>query len=389
MRAEDNPLELTALEIASNVVTGTARPVRRLPSPVPGLTPRAALEQSIVESLARPPCGVSFSGGRDSSAALATAVAVARREGLALPIPFTLRFPGVAEADEASWQEGVVRHLGLGDWERIEIGDELDLLGPVAQHALRTHGLLWPANTYVHAPMLERVAGGSLVTGVDGDGLLAGWRWQYQAEFVARRRRGRPREVLRVAHALSPAPVRRLVARTKPSPSLEWLRPPAARAVARAERRHVSREPFGWPRWVRWYDGRRHLDLLEKSYAAAAARHGVAVRHFFREPRFLAQFAAQSRFGPGERTAAMTDLFGDLLPKNLLERATKASFARPYWGPVTRAFVEEWDGAGVDSTVVDAGALSRVWRDQPNRDPGLQTALLLQAVWLDRAGDGG
>ena len=61
--------------------------------PETAATPRAAFEAAILPGLRRSPCLVSFSGGRDSSAVLATATAVARREGLPLPVPITHRFP--------------------------------------------------------------------------------------------------------------------------------------------------------------------------------------------------------------------------------------------------------------------------------------------------------
>ena len=59
-------------------------------------SPRAALEAVVLRALLRPPCLVSFSGGRDSSLVLAIASDVARRHGLPLPVPATNRFPGRA-----------------------------------------------------------------------------------------------------------------------------------------------------------------------------------------------------------------------------------------------------------------------------------------------------
>ncbi len=56
---------LTPLEIASGMVLAPSRP-RRLPRLGPGATPRSAFEAAILRALRRPPCLVSFSGGRDS-----------------------------------------------------------------------------------------------------------------------------------------------------------------------------------------------------------------------------------------------------------------------------------------------------------------------------------
>jgi hypothetical protein len=105
-----------------------------LPAPTePPPTPRAALEEALLPLVTRPPCGVAFSGGRDSSLVLAIATRLARMHGVPDPVPITRRFPTVAAADETDWQELVVRHLGLREWERIEFHDELDIVGPLAQ----------------------------------------------------------------------------------------------------------------------------------------------------------------------------------------------------------------------------------------------------------------
>jgi hypothetical protein len=83
---------MSELEVLVGFVRGL--PPRPLdPLPPEGPTPRAALEELLAEELARQPCFVSFSGGRDSSALLATALDVARRRGLPEPAAFTLRYP--------------------------------------------------------------------------------------------------------------------------------------------------------------------------------------------------------------------------------------------------------------------------------------------------------
>ena len=83
------------------------------------------------------PCYVTFSGGRDSSAVLAAATALARREGHALPIPVTRVYPDLPDTDESDWQRAVVDHLGLTEWVRLELRDgESDLLGAAARDAL-------------------------------------------------------------------------------------------------------------------------------------------------------------------------------------------------------------------------------------------------------------
>src|SRR5262249_39115635 len=158
--------------------------------------------------LRRGPCLVSFSGGRDSSAVLAVATAVARREGLPLPVPITHRFPAAAMTDESRWQEEVVDHLGLEDWIRLEGANELDAVGPVATASLRRHGLLWPSNAYFHAPLFEAADGGTVMTGVGGDEAFVPSSWSRQLAVLSGRVRPHARDVLRVGFALSPLPLK-------------------------------------------------------------------------------------------------------------------------------------------------------------------------------------
>ncbi|MFL5910985.1 MAG: asparagine synthase-related protein, partial [Gaiellaceae bacterium] len=123
------PPGMTTVEAAVAVPFDPARArVRARPAPP---VPLEALERALLPALARPPCGVAFSGGRDSSALLAAAVRAARRAGLEEPVAVTLRFPGRARAEESRWQELVARAVGLERWEILEIGDELDFVGPL------------------------------------------------------------------------------------------------------------------------------------------------------------------------------------------------------------------------------------------------------------------
>ena len=101
---------------------------------------------------------VAFSGGRDSCALLAVAVGLARREGIADPIPITLEFADAATI-ETGWQERALAHLGVEDRVRVAVADELDLVGPVAARGLRRHGLLYPANAHLVVPMARAARG--------------------------------------------------------------------------------------------------------------------------------------------------------------------------------------------------------------------------------------
>ena len=129
---------LRPLDIAYGIPFGDD-PVGPLERDLSGGSPREAIDAVLAEALARTPCLISFSGGRDSSALLAAAVRVARREGLDLPIPATLVFPQSEASNEDEWQAIVLDHLGLSEWERFEIVDEFDAVGPVATQALLRH----------------------------------------------------------------------------------------------------------------------------------------------------------------------------------------------------------------------------------------------------------
>ena len=162
-----DPYELMPLEIASGLVFGFTPHVS---PPVPDgddvPTAREALECAILPALDRAPCLMSFSGGTASSAVLAVAVQLARREGLELPVAATNRIEGLVGPQEAARQEQVIIRLGLTDWIRFDFDDELDLVGPVAMRVLRRHGFLWPSHAHVSVPLIEWAAGGSLITGL-------------------------------------------------------------------------------------------------------------------------------------------------------------------------------------------------------------------------------
>lgn len=84
--------ELTPLEIATGVVLGSDEAAPQLPAIPSDLDPLAAFEDVVRGALRRPPCVVTFSGGRDSSAVLAVAARIARDERLPAPVAVTLRF---------------------------------------------------------------------------------------------------------------------------------------------------------------------------------------------------------------------------------------------------------------------------------------------------------
>ncbi len=375
LRGDREP-PLTALEIASGIVAGRAR--LALPIAWPDRAEhafdaaRVGFEASVRAALRRPPCLVSFSGGLDSSTVLAAATAVARREGLAPPVPITWRFAKIASTDETIWQEHVIAGLGLDDWVRLEGGDQLDFVGPVARRLIARHGVRYPANAHLHLPLLERAAGGSLLTGVGGDELLGRWRWQHSA-------RG-PVDVLR---ARTPATLRRLRALHGAQP-FSWLRPRAA-SLARWQATADLGDPSDWTRRICWQAGRRRLTLALQTLDVLGDGVDCMVCAPFTAPAFLGGAGrAGGHAGLGRRPDAMRALLGDLVPRALGRRRSKARFGDAFWTARSRAAAEAWRGGTVDAAIVDSAGLREVWA---RAEPQLRTALLLQHAVLS-VGDG-
>ena len=373
--------QLTPLEVVSGFPIGEAPGLPLLSRPL-DRAPVTALERSVMSALQRNPCVVSFSGGRDSSAILAVAARTARHEGLAPPIPVTLRFRNAPESDEADWQERVVRHLDLKEWVRLDLDDELDLVGPVAATILLRHGLLWPPNTHFHQPIVEVARGGAVLTGIDGDGLLHSWRWLRTLSVVTGRLAPEPRDVIRLLLALSPPAMRRTAQRMRREPPLPWLRPATMACLRKAVLADAAAEPVRWDARVRWYARRRSLRMVLHGFDRLANDHDVLAVHPFADPAFLAALARCGGWsGLGDRTAIMRLLFAEVLPDDVLCRRTKARLDVPFWNRYTQEFLRTWSGDGVDADLVDPGKLLTEW-SRPV--PHAYTSTLLQSAWLSQ-----
>lgn len=370
----------TPFEIATGVLFGTspvAPPVRP-----PGL-PRPALEDLIRPALARTPCLIAFSGGRDSSALLAVTVELARREGWPEPIAITLEYESAATF-EREWQDRVLDHLGLSERVRLKIADELDFVGPVAAEGLRRHGPMYPANAHVLVPMAREARGGSLLTGVGGDDVFGNWPWHETAAVFAGRRRPRPRDARQCAHMLSPQRVRTELLRRRGPYTLPWIQAPVRREVAARIASEISSAPRTWSARMLWSASWRPWRAGAHSLALLGADHGASVLTPFLEPSFLAAMAqAGGRWGWGHRTDTMQALFSDLLPDAVITRRSKAEFSGAFFGARTQRFAQDWDGRGLDPALVEPEALRQTWQ-QPQ--PHFFSTMALQAAWL--AADG-
>jgi asparagine synthase (glutamine-hydrolysing) len=310
---------------------------------------------------------------------LAAAAVAARRHGLELPIPVSLRYPDAPETEESDWQELVVRHLVLQDWSRVTIGDELDLVGPIAARHLLRHGVLWPPNVHSLVPVAEEVRGGSVLTGYGGDHLLRCWPPQTLVAVLRGHRRPAWRDPLRLALCAAPTPVRymRRSGDTRPMP---WVTVRARRAFVHAHAHVYAHEPRSWATWLQWRLRRRGLVLAQRHLAMVARDGGVTIGHPLLDPGFLGALARQgSVLGMGDRARIAARVAGAALPSAVTARRTKALFDGAFWSEPSRRFVERWDGGGVDPALVRANALRIEWQGSLG---GIGTAMLLQSAWL-------
>jgi asparagine synthetase B (glutamine-hydrolysing) len=371
---------MTPFEVATGWLTGEDTDIS---APAETITTRPvdALEAVLIPALARPPCVVAFSGGRDSSALLAVANRLAAREGFAAPIAATLRYPGDHDAHEQKWQELAVRYIGVRDWEVIAGGAAADLLGPVATAGLRRHGLLWPPAYHTSVPLLRLARGGSLITGDGGDEVFGDHRITSLTRVVGRWPTTRSEMVETV---LAPAP--RVVREATYNRSLRsqmrksWLTPPAQRVFSRAIAIDRAAAPLSWaasvrrlPRMRAWRLGFHNQDLV-------AAAENVNIQRPLQHPLFLASLIKNTApWGFRDRDVAMRALFASWLPDELLRRQSKARFNRVVFGGHCREFVGHWTGAGVPADLVDTEVLKQFWEAEV---PHALSFALLQAAWL-------
>ena len=370
---------LRQLDIASGMMIGLDQSVPDLPR-VGNVTIRQAITDVVRDALLRPPCLVSFSGGRDSSTVLALALRVARTEGLDPPIAATIRFPGDADADESDFQDQLLRELGVTDrWQRT-ITTEFDLLGPEAIAAVQAHGLRYPVNCHFHVPMFAAAAGGSLISGVGGDELFEPHVWARTSLFGTSPR-PRTADLVELFIAAAPRPVRgRMLARRGLSMP-PWLTRLGREQVRRQVRAWFleDRIPFD-EHLARWWWKSRYFHHGHASLELLAGDADVMYAAPFMEPRVLSAIAGErGRRGFATRTAAMEALFGDLLPSVVLRRSTKASFSQALVGTDTRAFAAAAEPENiVDEQLVDLAALRSAWQSERI---DIRSLLMLKACW--------
>lgn len=382
---------LSELEIALGYPVGIDRSAPPLPPVHSDLTPVGALEDVLRRCLSHPPCVVKFSGGRDSSVLLALAMRVARRDGLDFPIAVTHRFPAHPETEESDWQERVIRHVGVSDWERIEFEDELDFLGPIATETMRRLGHYWPPNAHAHTPDLLRARNGTVVTGAFGDEVFI------QVPRIARLRRVLTREIpfelrdaARIGVFLLPRSIRRPVEAKRhldPTQIPAWLTPVAGRAAESRLASELARRPLRWDREIQWWWRQRLTQVSLGSLQHLAREYTTTVVAPFADPAFLgALINWGGAWTASDRSETLRSLFSEVLPLQVLHRKSKATFDGVFWNVHSRRFAKAWDGHGLDRSLVNPEALRSAWLgDQPGPlSPSGHTfasATALQSAW--------
>lgn len=364
------------LEIAGGWINGYD--VDPLP-PGPHADPRQVLDQILLRYLIRSPCMIAFSGGRDSSALLAAAVATARRQGLPLPIPVTLTYPRAPDADEASWQRQVLDHLGLTESVVLVVHDEHDPVGPIATRLLLRHGIMWPPNFAPTWRMMDLARGGVLLTGEGGDEVFGLKRITPLTKVLKVRGRVDPRIYPYAVRALAPAWVRRRTA-LQHRYRRPWLRETVEALLACRDADDVVAYSLHAGRHAWQFATRRCARRGYETVRTLGSEIDVEYVQTFGEPDFVAAVAAAAGFwGWTGRTATMRRLFGDLLPRAVLERSTKAVFTDAVFTEYTREFARQWNGYGVDTALVDPRALRENWLSACPHAPSMA---LLQQAWL-------
>lgn len=345
-----------------------------------------ALKSLLLDALLRPPCVIAFSGGRDSSVVLTLATLLAREHGLALPIPATRQIPGDAHAEETAWQTLMLHHLGLDNWVRLPMHDDYDLLGPLAEGVTARHGLLWPPTAYLLVPLLSLAHGGTLLTGEGGDSVFGTHRCTPLRHLLSSRPSRKLQALRRLPEVLGPRSVRRrlLCASLKLQLGLSWVRPDPRATLYEAWTEEQLDLPLRWSDAIERLPWRRGWIHCAATMQRLADDHDVQMRHPLIDPRFLAPYVEHGHpLGPRSRTTITRELFGTLLPLEVVRRRSKASFNTALMGVHSRDFVASWQGDGVDDDIVDAVALRREWqRDVPHA--GAFPSLHL--VWLRRRG---
>lgn len=163
-----------------------------------------------------------------------------------------------------------------------------------------------------------------------------------------------------------------------------WLTPDGQDAFLGALSIDAAAEPLDWRKAVRRHPHTRAVSVAMETLGILAEDVDVMRIDPLLNAGFLDAVCREGgRKGFVDRTAASRHLFGAVLPDSVLSRSTKARFNRAVFGEQSRAFVEQWDGTGVDTDLVDVQRLRDEWAADA---PHALTFPLLQSCWLSAHG---
>ena len=158
---------------------------------------------------------------------------LSRKHGLPPPVAVTNVIPGDAAASEDEWQESVIGHLGIADWERIRFTHELDVVGPIATPLLQRFGPYFPFNGHFLFPGMQSGRGGTYLSGVGGDELFDSGETDRLSLILTRQVRPNRHDLVMLARRVQPLPLR--IRRR------HWIDRPGAVAPARGRTAVSSR----------------------------------------------------------------------------------------------------------------------------------------------------
>jgi asparagine synthase (glutamine-hydrolysing) len=358
---------------------GLGRP--RVPAP-DGRPPWQTLVDQIAAMLTDVPCIVEFSGGCDSSLVLSAATAACRRTGHPDPVPLTYRFAGSIDDDDVRCQAVVIEWLALKDRWHVDV-DDADLVGPAGSDLLDDVGVTWPATLGVVRRRWQGLPQCLLLSGEGGDEALGPRRtsaFVLLARAIRFRQPVRPWVVESVRNAAPGALRRRLIASDlAESGQGAWLEEPERRAATQQLASLLAAERLSPRRFPEHYLGRPWVAVAHHNLRALATRQGVELRMPLAEPAFLACVAEHIPWRRHtQRRHLLNWFFADHLPREVLDRRTKAIFNASYFGAATRDFATRWSGENCPAGV-DPAVLRRQWLADT---PHIGTAMLLQQVWM-------
>jgi asparagine synthase (glutamine-hydrolysing) len=303
-----------------------------------------------------------------------------------MPIALTFRYANEPKTEESEWQELVVRHVGVDDWETLDMGTDHDVVGAPALEFLLSHGLVFPAGLPAKIPLLLRCRGGSVMSGEGGDEIFGARRATALKKLL-----DKPPRLLRrhfqaeLVRSVGPRRARAALYRKgfeggSLEAALSYLRPRFLHQVLDDVALDLASEPFSNTQSLAWHLRRKIIVKHQENLTALAVEHDVQHLDPFLEPKFVGAYARMLRpLGFLTRTEAMLALFSDLLPKEVLQRQSKAVFNRAVLTGISKSFAKSWQGGGVDPDLVDPEALRSAWLSDW---PPWPSRWLMQAAWL-------